>query len=75
MVETSDTAESLRMLAVGHVDYAVEKVVLRMRNVRSLILLDQMVPLSSHAAWKAVSISVFARSGSRAMSWMPFQGR
>jgi polar amino acid transport system substrate-binding protein len=53
MVETSDTAESLRMLAAGHVDYAVENAVLGMRNVRSLGLLDKVAPLPSRAVMES----------------------
>jgi polar amino acid transport system substrate-binding protein len=49
MVETKGTPESLRMLAAGHVDYAVLNLSLAMENIASLGLSGKIQPLLSRS--------------------------
>jgi polar amino acid transport system substrate-binding protein len=53
MVETTDSDESLRMLAAGRVDYAAENLRLGMREIVVTGLSGKIEPLLAHSLFEA----------------------
>jgi polar amino acid transport system substrate-binding protein len=62
MVVTDGTSESLRMLAAGHVDYAVLNLSFAMRLIRTLGLSGKVEPLLSHIAFDAGTYVCFTKA-------------